>query len=89
MTISKELEDRLISRLTQIVNGDGSCELKHKNGKIEHLIVGEVNGNVFVYNDEPDLIRAFEIEGPGAKELNITDAARWLYLRSFEEEFTR
>ncbi len=33
-----------------------------------------------MYNTEPDLIAAFEIEGgPDAKELNIRDAAIWLY----------
>ena len=89
MTISNELKDKLINRLEQVVSGDGACELKHKNGTIEHLIVGCVNNNVFVYNDEPDLIRAFEVEGPGARAINIADAAIWLYMRSFEEEITR
>jgi hypothetical protein len=75
-----KFELRLINRMKEILSGDGHITLTHDNGIKEGLIVGESNGCVYVYNTEPDLIAAFEIEGgPDAKELNIRDAAIWLY----------
>ena len=84
--ISEDLEKRLIARLKQILSDKtGKITLTHKNGKKEDLIVGASNN--CVHNTEPDLIRAFEIEGEcDAYEENIKSAARWLYMMSFDDD---
>lgn len=89
--ISDKLSSRLVARLNEhLSNKKGELTLTHRNGLKEQLIVGLVNESVFVYNTEPDLIRAFEVEGgQSAKEMNIKDAAHWLYRRSFEPTATR
>lgn len=80
----------LTNRLKTILNTKEPVTLKHVNGITEVLIVGEVNNCIYVYNEEPDLIRAFEIEGGlDAFECNVKDAAIWLYYRSFETSITR
>lgn len=86
--ISKDLEKRLIARLKQVLNAKkGGITLTHKNGKKEDLIVGTNNNCVYIYNTEPDLIRAFEIEGGReAYEENVRSAARWLYMMSFDDD---
>ena len=76
--------DALSKRLRQVLESDGKITLKHRDGQEEELIVGLSNSCVFIYDTEPNLIRAFELEGsPNAKDMNICDAARWLYYRSF------
>lgn len=85
--ISEDLEKRLVARLKQVLNAKkGGITLTHKNGKKEDLIVGLSGDAVAIYNTEPDLIRMFELEGPGAVEENIKAAACWLYRMSFEED---
>lgn len=85
--ISEDLEKRLIARLKQVLNAKkGSITLTHKNGKKEDLIVGLSGDAVAIYNTEPDLIKMFELEGPGAVEANIRAAACWLYYASFEKD---
>ena len=90
-TITKSHSDKLVARLNEhFSKKEGELILTHKNGIKEPLIVGLVGTSVMVYNTEPDLIRAFEIEGsPAAKDMNIKAAAHWLYARSFEDEITR
>ena len=86
--ISEDLEKRLIARLKQVLSDKtGKITLTHKNGKKEDLIVGASNNYVYIYNTEPDLIRAFEIEGEcDAYEENVKSAARWLYMMSFDDD---
>ena len=86
--ISEDLEKRLVARLKQVLNDKkGGITLTHKNGKKEDLIVSANNNCVYIYNTEPDLIRAFEIEGGyEAYEENVRSAAIWLYRMSFEED---
>ena len=86
--ISEDLEKRLIARLKQVLNAkEGGITLTHKNGKKEDLIVSVSNNCVYIYNTEPDLIRAFEIEGGSdAYEENIKSAACWLYMMSFDDD---
>lgn len=86
--ISEDLEKRLIARLKQVLNDKtGKITLTHKNGKKEDLIVGASNNCVYIYNTEPDLILAFEIEGGrDAYEENVKSAARWLYMMSFDND---
>ena len=86
--ISEDLEKRLIARLKQVLSDKkGKITLTHKNGKKEDLIVGASNNCVYIYNAEPDLIRAFEFEGGReAYEENVKSAARWLYMMSFDDD---
>ena len=85
--ISEDLEKRLIARLKQVLNTkEGGITLTHKNGTKEDLIAGLSGDTVTIYNTEPDLIKMFELEGPGATEANITAAACCLYHISFEED---
>ena len=86
--ISEDLEKRLIARLKQVLNDKtGKITLTHKNGKKEDLIVGASNNCVYIYNTEPDLIRAFELEGGReAYEENIKSAACWLYRMSCNDD---
>ena len=86
--ISEDLEKRLIARLKQVLSDKkGKITLTHKNGKKEDLIVGASNNCVYIYNTEPDLIRAFEFEGGcEAYEENVKSAACWLYRMSFDDD---
>lgn len=86
--ISEDFEKRLVARLKQVLNDKtGKITLTHKNGKKEDLIVGASNNCVYIYNTEPDLIHAFEIEGGrDAYEENVKSAARWLYMMSFDDD---
>ena len=86
--ISKDFEKRLITRLKQVLSDKkGKITLTHKNGKKEDLIVGVSNNCVYIYNTEPDLIRAFEFEeGREAYEENIKSAACWLYRMSCNDD---
>lgn len=88
---SPEHVNNLIARVETILSdSDGGITLTHRNGIKEDLTVGEMNNCVYVYNDEPDLIRAFEVEGGrAARDINVEAAAKWLYMRSFENEITR
>lgn len=82
--------ERCTNRLTEILQKKEMVHLKHTNGLQEDLIVGIMHDCVYVYDTSPDLIRAFEIEGgPGSRDLNIRNAAEWLYHRSFESKITR
>ena len=85
--ISEDFEKRLIARLKQVLNDKkGKITLTHKNGKKEDLIVGASNNCIYIYNTEPGLIRAFEIEGGReAYEENVKSAACWLYRMSFDD----
>lgn len=86
--ISEDFEKRLITRLKQVLSDKkGKITLTHKNGKKEDLIIGVSNNCVYIYNTEPDLIRAFEFEGGHkAYEENIKSAARWLYMMSCNDD---
>ena len=85
---SEDFENRLIARLKQVLSDKkGKITLTHKNGKKEDLIVGVSNNCVYIYNTEPDLIRAFEFEGGReAYEENIKSAACWLYRMSCNDD---
>lgn len=88
--MSPELSNRLTARLKQVLDSEEKLVLRHRNGITEELIVGTTGDSVFVYNTEPDLVRAFEVEGgPSAREINIAECAKWLYWRSFEPVITR
>lgn len=86
--ISEDFEKRLVARLKQVLNDKkGKITLTHKNGKKEDLIVGISNNCVYIYNTEPDLIRAFEFEGGReAYEENVKSAACWLYMMSCNDD---
>lgn len=86
--ISEDFEKRLITRLKQVLSDKkGKITLTHKNGKKEDLIIGVNNNCVYIYNTEPDLIRAFEFEGGHeAYEENIKSAACWLYRMSCNDD---
>lgn len=86
--ISEDFEKRLVARLKQVLSDKkGKITLTHKNGKKEDLIIGVNNNCVYIYNTEPDLIRAFEFEGGReAYEENVKSAACWLYRMSCNDD---
>ena len=67
----------------------GELTLKHTNGISEQIIIGKVGTAIFIYNTEPDLIRAFEYEGANALKYNKEKAVKWLFNRAASNYFRR
>ena len=67
----------------------GEITLKYINGKSEQLIIGKVGTAIFIYNTEPDLIRAFEYEGANALKYDKEEAVKWLFNRAASNYFGR
>ena len=67
----------------------GEITLKHTNGKSEQLITDKAGTAIFIYNTEPDLIRAFEYEGANALKYNKEEAVKWLFNRAASNYFGR
>ena len=84
--ITEDFKKRLVKRLSDIIRNNERLILTHKNGKKEELTIGRSGDSIFIYNKDPDLIRAFEIEGGyGAYDANLEAAAIWLYSASLSD----
>ncbi len=85
--ITAEFKKRLSDRLNTIIKNNEQLILTHKNGVKEELIVGRSRDSIYIYNNDADLITAFEIEGGnGAYELNLKNASIWLYKAAYLDQ---
>ena len=79
-----------LKRLETILSSKkGEITLKHTKDKSEQLIIGKVGTAIFIYNTEPDLIRAFEYEGANALKYNKEEAVKRLFNRAASNYFGR
>lgn len=75
--------NKAVARIEELLKKDETFHLKHTDGSVEELIVGETNtkaGYFQVYNTEPDLIRSFEMDY--GRTHNIYALANWLLDRA-------
>ena len=75
--------NKAVARIEELLSKDETFKLKHVDGSVEELIVGESNkqkGYFQVYNTEPDLICSFEKDY--GRNHNIYALAHWLLNRA-------